>query len=100
MGSSRPAGPYPILIRHFFASFFDQESLSPQADPAANFGPLLGLLAAPGAFFGLLLQPLTIRHWDLVTFRYFFLSFSMISMAFIVVLKWDEIGRASCRERV
>jgi hypothetical protein len=91
MGRLRASGPYPILSRLFFVRFFDQEALSPQADAAANLGPLLGLLAVPGAFFGLLLQPLTIRGWDLVTFRYYFLSFTMIAMAFLVVLKWEAL---------
>src|SRR3974377_408658 len=85
------ARPFPILVRHFFGRFFDTESLSPQADAAANLGPLLAMLAVPSAFLAILLQSVTLVRWDLIYFRYFFLSFSMIAMAFIVVFKWDTL---------
>jgi hypothetical protein len=85
------ASPYRVLVRHFFGRFFDNESLSPQAEPTANLGPILAVLALPGAFLGILLLPLTLTGWSLVTFRYFFVSFSMIVMAFILVFRWDAL---------
>src|SRR5882672_8551624 len=80
-----------ILIRHFFERFFDKESLSPQGEPEANFTQALGFLAAPGAFIVLLFQPLSVRAWDLVMIRCFFVSFSMTIMGFIVVFEWDAL---------
>jgi hypothetical protein len=85
------ASPYRVLVRHFFGRFFDNESLSPQAEATANLGPLLAVLALPGAFLGILLLPLTLTGWGLVTFRYFFVSLSMIVMAFILVFRWDAL---------
>jgi hypothetical protein len=85
------AGTFRLLVRHFFGRFSDNEALSPQADPAANLGPILGLLGVPGAFLAILLQTVVLTGWSLITFRYFFVAFSMIAMAFIVVLKWDAL---------
>lgn len=79
------------LIRHFFETFFDKESLSPQGEPEANLTQTLGFLAVPGAFIVLLLQPLSFRDWDLVMIRCFFVSFSMVIMGFIVVFEWDAL---------
>jgi hypothetical protein len=85
------AGVGRVLIRHSFGRFFDRESLAPQGDPQASLAQLLGILAVPGSFFVLLFRPLTLRGWDLVYCRYLFLSFSMITMAMIVVLCWDAL---------
>ena len=82
---------YAVLIRHFFARFFDKEALSPQADAEVNLGPILGLLAAPSAFMVFLVLPLGLSRWGLVTFRYFFVSLSMVVMAFIVICEWDAL---------
>ncbi len=82
---------YAVLIRHFFGRFFDKEALSPQAEAEVNLGPILGLLAAPGAFMVLLLLPLGPSGWSMVTIRYCFVSFSMIVMAFIVICEWDAL---------
>jgi hypothetical protein len=81
----------PLLIRLFFSRFFDKESLSPQGEPEANVTQILGILAAPGAFFLLLSMPLRMRGWDLVSLRCLFLCFSMIVMGFILVFEWDAL---------
>ncbi|HTP87316.1 MAG TPA: hypothetical protein VMJ34_10210 [Bryobacteraceae bacterium] len=79
------------LVRHFFRRFFDTESLSPQAEPEASVVQALGLLAAPGAFFVLVIRPLTIAGWDLVTFRVMFVTFSMVVMGFLTLFEWDAL---------
>ncbi len=80
-----------LLVRHFWGRFFDTESLSPQGDPQANVKQALGVLAVPGAFFVLICQPLSLRDWDLVAVRYWFISFSMVAMAFLTVLEWEAL---------
>src|SRR5580693_6154984 len=80
-----------LLIRLFFTRFFDKESLSPQGEPEANVTQILGILAAPGAFFLLLCMPLRMRGWDLVSLRCLFLCFSMIVMGFILVFECDAL---------
>jgi hypothetical protein len=85
------ANCYGVLIRHFFGRFFDRESLSEQSEAESNVVQALAILAVPGAFFALLVQPLTFRAWGLVSVRYFFVSFSMIVMGFIMVFKWDAL---------
>lgn len=88
---SRSSSTYSILVRHFFARFFDKESLSPQGEPEANLAQILGLLAVPSAFFVLLFRPLDVRLWDLVMVRYFFVSLSMLVMGFVMVFEWDAL---------
>jgi hypothetical protein len=80
-----------LLIRLFFTRFFDKESLSPQGEPEANATQILGILAAPGAFFLLLSMPLSMRGWDLVSLRCLFICFSTIVMGFIMVFEWDAL---------
>lgn len=88
---SPPPRPFSILVRHFYSQFFNDEAFSSNADGTANVGPIIGLLAAPGAFFAMMLGPLMVRGWDLVMFRYVFISLSMVVMGFTVVLKWDAL---------
>ena len=84
-------GAFGQLIRHFFRRFFDTESLSPQAEPEANVVQALGILAVPSAFCVLVIRPLTLTGWDLVTFRTMFVSFSMVVMGFLTLLEWDAL---------
>ncbi|HWR53664.1 MAG TPA: hypothetical protein VN428_21320 [Bryobacteraceae bacterium] len=85
------AGLYGILVRHFFGRFFDKEALSPQGEPEANIVQTLGILMVPGAFFVLVLRPLTLMGWSLIMARTWFVFFSMAAMGFIVVLQWDAL---------
>jgi hypothetical protein len=52
---------------------------------------LLGILAAPGAFFAILLVSLGPFGWQLVGMRYFYISFSMAVMGLIMVFEWDAL---------
>ncbi len=82
---------FALLLRHFFSRFFESDELSADADGTANLGPILGVLAVPGAFLGILLQSVTLSGWGLVTFRYWFVAFSMIVTGLITVYKWDSL---------
>jgi hypothetical protein len=82
---------FPILVRHFFGRFFEKESLSPHSEPSANIAQLLGILAAPGAFFAIVLVSLAPFGWGLVGMRYFYISFSMAVMGLIMVFEWDAL---------
>jgi hypothetical protein len=86
-----PQGALGCLVRHFFARFFDTESLSPGADPETNVVQILGFLAVPSGFFILLCQPMLMVRWELISVRNFFVSFSMIAMGFIMVFEWDAL---------
>jgi len=82
---------FRTLVRHFFGRFFDKEALCPQGDAEAGVIQTLGILAVPSAFFVLLFRPLTLIGWYLVMARYFFVSFSMIVMGFVMVYEWDAL---------
>ena len=84
-------GVYGTLIRHFWRQFFDGESIALHGDPSANVVQALGLLAVPGAFFVIICQPLSMTRWNLVAVRYFFVSFSMLVMAFLMIIEWDAL---------
>ena len=94
MERERPPGAldrFRILVWHFFGRFFDKESLSPQGEAEAGVIQTLGILAVPSAFFVLLFRPLLLTGWFLVMARYFFVSFSMIVMGFVMVFEWDAL---------
>ncbi|WP_321473070.1 hypothetical protein [uncultured Paludibaculum sp.] len=88
---SQTANTHAVLVAHFFARFFDKESLSPQGDPEASLAQLLGILATPSAFFVLLFRPFGMTNWSLVTLRHLFVSLSMLVMGFILVFEWDAL---------
>lgn len=88
---ARTANAHAVLVAHFFGRFFDKEALSPQGDPEASLAQLLGILAAPSAFFVLLFRPFGMVSWSLVTLRHMFVSLSMLVMGFILVFEWDAL---------
>jgi hypothetical protein len=90
-GPNRRLAVFQTLVRHFFGRFFDKESLSPQGEAEAGVIQTLGILAVPSAFFVLLFRPLSMIGWFLVMARYFFVSFSMIVMGFVMVFEWDAL---------
>jgi len=69
------------LTRHFFDRFFDKDSISPGSDPAASVIQTLSLLAVPG---------LMLVFWMRFS-PYFFISYSMIVMGFVMIFKWDSL---------
>lgn len=82
---------FRTLVCHFFGRFFDKEALSPQGEAEAGVIQTLGILAVPSAFFVLLFRPLSLVGWYLVMARYFFVSYSMIVMGFVMVYQWDAL---------
>ena len=94
MESGRPRASFEVfrrLVRHFFDRFFDKEALSPQGEAEAGVIQTLGILAVPSAFFVFLFRPLSLIGWYLVMARFFFVSFSMIVMGFVMVFEWDAL---------
>jgi hypothetical protein len=84
-------GPLVLLTRHFFDRFLDAESLSPGAEPQTNAVQILGFVAVPSGLFTILCLPMVLTGWTLVAVRNFFVSFSMIVMALVVVFEWDAL---------
>ena len=81
------------MTRNFFARFFENDLLSPQADFHATLSQALGLLATPGLFVPLLLLPLLMdpdvaRSWEI---KVIFVFFSMLVMGALCVLEWDAL---------
>jgi hypothetical protein len=81
------------MTRNFFARFFENDLLSPQADFHATLSQALGLLATPGLFVPLLLLPLLMdpdvaRSWEI---KVIFVFFSMLVMGVLCVLEWDAL---------
>lgn len=88
----RPAqNAHAVLVAHCFGRFFDREALSPQGDPAASLAQVLGLLAAPSAFFVLVFRPFGMTDWALAGLRHLFVSLSMLVMGFLLVFEWDAL---------
>jgi hypothetical protein len=75
------------LVRQFFARFFDNEIVSPGGDMQTNVTQILAMLATPG---------LLSSFWALKGFmanpdRYFFVTYSMCVMGFVMVFEWDAL---------
>jgi hypothetical protein len=82
------------MTRNFFARFFENDLLSPQADFQATLSQTLGLLASPGLLAPLLLMPLLMmdaeaaRSWNI---KLIFVFFSMLVMGVLSILEWDAL---------
>jgi hypothetical protein len=82
------------MARNFFARFFENDLLSPQADFHATLSQALGLLATPGLFVPMLLLPLLMmdpeaaRSWEI---KLVFVFFSMLVMGVLSILEWDAL---------
>jgi hypothetical protein len=82
------------MTRNFFARFFENDLLSPQADFHATLSQALGLLATPGLFVPMLLLPLLMmdaeaaRSWEI---KLVFIFFSMLVMGVLSILEWDAL---------
>lgn len=80
-----------VLVRHFFGRFFDNEIVSPQGEILTNVTQTLALLATPGLLVAMYLLPHRSFGWTLVADRYFFVTYSMIVMGFVMVFEWDAL---------
>ena len=69
------------LTRHLFDRFFDKDSISPGSDPTASVIQTLSMLAVPG---------LMLIFWMRFS-PYFFISYSMIVIGFVMIFKWDSL---------
>jgi len=95
--------PFARLVRHFLVRMV-REGHADSAELQLGVGPLLGILAAPGAFqcFLLLEKYSSLLNWfrgrrheDLLISsapdKYMFLSIAMAVVGIVTVLKWDRI---------
>jgi len=88
----------PLLVRHFFGRFFDNEIVSQHGDMRTNVVQAIGLVATPGIFVPFYMLPQRARfhhpfdhNWVLLSDYYFFVMFSMVVMGFVMVLEWDAL---------
>jgi hypothetical protein len=70
-----------FLTRHFFDRFFDKDSTSHGSDPKTSVIQTASMLAVPGLMF---------TFW-LRFSPYFFVSYSMIVVGFVMIFKWDSL---------
>jgi hypothetical protein len=70
-----------FLTSHFFDRFFDKEPIAAGSDPTTSVIQAASLLAVPG---------LMLTFWMRFS-PYFFVSYSMIVMGFIMIFKWDSL---------
>ena len=95
--------PFGRLVQHFLARLL-REGHADSGELQLGIGPLLGLLAAPGAFQCLLMldKYSSLLNWfrgrlheDLLitsaSDKYMFLSIAMAIAGIVTVLKWDRI---------
>jgi hypothetical protein len=92
------ASPLPLLARHFFGRFFDNEIVSQHGDMRTNVVQAFGLVATPGMFVPFYMIPQRTRfdqpflhNWILISDYYFFVLYSMVVMGFVMVFEWDAI---------
>ena len=93
--------PVFLLTRHFFRQFFHSDLLAPQAGTEVTLTHVLALLVVPGIFISVSLArkyafllahfPLSVHQEATLEDKFFFLSFSMLVIAFVAVLNWDSL---------
>ena len=94
-------GPVFLLTRHFFRQFFHSDLLAPQTGTEVTLTHVLALLTVPGIFISVSLArkyafllahfPLSVHQEATLEDKFFFLSFSMLVIAFVAVLNWDTL---------
>ena len=94
-------GPVFLLTRHFFRQFFHNDLLAPQTRSGTTLTHVLALLMVPGIFISVSLArkyafllahfPLSVHQRATLEDKFFFLSFSMLVVAFVAVLEWDKL---------
>ena len=94
-------GPVFLLTRHFFRQFFHSDLLTPQTGTEVTLTHVLALLMVPGIFISVSLArkyafllahfPLSVHQEATLEDKFFFLSFSMLVVAFVAVLNWDTL---------
>lgn len=96
--------PFLRLVRHFLARLVRSGHESESTEFEFGAGPLLGVLAAPGAFFSFLLFQKYSSLQDFILHRrqpniyafsapdkYFFIGLAMSVAGILTALKWDRI---------
>ena len=88
----------PLLVRHFFGRFFDNEIVSQSGDMRTNMVQAIGLVATPGLMVPFYMIPQQAsfhhpfdNHWILFSDYYFFILFSMVIMGLVMVFQWDAL---------
>ncbi len=94
-------GPVFLLTRHFFRQFFHSDLPTPQTGTEVTLTHVLALLMVPGIFISVSLArkyafllahfPLSVHQEATLEDKFFFLSFSMLVVAFVAVLNWDTL---------
>jgi hypothetical protein len=77
------------LVRHFFNRFFDRDSISTGSDPSTGVIQMLALLAVPGLMVGFYRRVGGVE--TALPDHYFFVSYSMTVMGFLMVFAWDAL---------
>jgi hypothetical protein len=91
-------GSFVLLAQHFFGRFFDNEIVTQEADLRTNAIEALGFIAVPGIFASFPMLATGVRldrpfanNWEFVGNFYFFVLYSMVAMAFVMVFQWDAL---------
>jgi len=94
-------GPVFLLTRHFFRQFFHSDLFAPQTRTEVTLTHVLALLMVPGIFISVGLArkyafllahfPLSVHQQATLEDKFFFLSFSMLVIAFVAVFHWDTL---------
>jgi hypothetical protein len=90
----------PLLARHFFRRFFDNDLISPDGDGHENLGLVLAFVALPPLFLVLMRLLAYASPWLSPSQRllmalhdkFQFMASSMIVMALVTVLEWDALA--------
>ena len=84
---------FPVLVRHFFRRFFDNDTIQTDGETQTTVIRVLSIIAAPGlmiSFFAAtaLSQP---RGWGAVGLHYFFVLFSFVVMGGVAIFEWEML---------
>jgi hypothetical protein len=86
----------PILIRHFFRRFFDNDTIQADGETLTTVIRAISIVSVPGLMTAFFLQTQYTRIpgrplWGAIEDQYFFVLFSFIVMGAVAIFEWEML---------
>src|SRR6266481_6498851 len=101
MPDTEPIQPGPdsfkVLVHHFFDRFFDNDTISTDADPRTTAIQVLALVTSPSMIIVMFLMEAYMPDfkgrlfWGKTADHYYFVLYSMVVTGGVTLLEWDML---------
>jgi len=89
----RKRSTFATLLAHFFHNFFENDLIQSNGDMVTTIVRALSIVASPGLMLAFFLQNQYPRRpaWGRIEDHYFFVLYSMLSMAGVAIFEWEML---------